>query len=85
MKKKLKQSTININEDTKKELMSSLSDLGLAKKKMTQAQKEVAFFEGQMNSKLRLIFSLNNKPYPKSGNIQMSEDGKRLIYDSLEG
>lgn len=83
MKKKserVETNQIKIDDITSEELRLSYVEVEKAKQIFSFWRQELSKAEGVMNSKLRMIFALNNKEFPKGGDIKLSPDGTTIIY-----
>lgn len=78
--KKEEKREILIDEITFSELKLSLAETEKAKQNFLRWRDELAKSEEQMKSKLRMLFAINKKEYPKDGNIELSQDGKKITY-----
>lgn len=80
MSERVETNQIKIDDITSEELRLSYTEVEKTKQAFLYWRQELTKAEATMNSKLRMIFALNNKEFPKGGDIKLSPDGTTIIY-----
>lgn len=78
--KKEEKMEISIDEVTFGELKTTLVEIEETRQNFLHWRGELAKSEERMKSKLRMLFAINKKEFPKDGNIELSQDGKKITY-----